>query len=345
MSESLVNIEDLSKIFTPGAAALEGIKASIPKGQIVGLVGPDGAGKTTLIRLIAALLLPTKGSISVAGRDTVKDAESIHEMTGYMPQRFGLYEDLTVLQNLDLYAELRRLARDKKKETFDRLLKFTGLAPFTGRLARDLSGGMKQKLGLACALVTKPMFLVLDEPSVGVDPISRRELWAMVYNLLEEGISVLWSTAYLDETEKCHTVLLLSEGKLLFHGKPQDLTARVQGRVYKITNISGSRRQRLTELLGDPNVIDGVIQGRDVRIVVKEKSSVGELTAPRFEDAFIDILGGGPGGGSELARITPQVVTKTETPVVAVGLTKRFGSFTAVDNITFEVRRGRFLDC
>ncbi len=337
----MIAIEDVSKVFTKeGPPALDGIKATIPKGQIIGLVGPDGAGKTTLIRLIVGLLLPTKGAIAVAGKDTVQDAEAIHAMTGYMPQKFGLYDDLTVMQNLDLYAELRSISLSEKSAVFEKLLKFTGLAPFTDRLARNLSGGMKQKLGLACALITKPALLVLDEPSVGVDPISRRELWTMVYNLLEEGISVIWSTAYLDETEKCHSVLLLNEGKLLFDGKPQDLTARVDGKVFKITNIQGSRRKLLAELLHNPDVIDGVIQGQDIRLVVRNKIEGGVPTAPRFEDAFIDILGGGPGGDSELARITPHVAAETEFPVQAMGLTKKFGTFTAVDNISFEVKKG-----
>lgn len=337
----MIDIEDVSKVFTlDESPALDGITARIEQGQIIGLVGPDGAGKTTLIRLIVGLLLPSKGSIKVVGKDTVQEAEKIHAMTGYMPQKFGLYEDLSVLQNLNLYADLKGLPKEERQATFDRLLKFTGLAPFTDRLARYLSGGMKQKLGLACALVTKPTLLVLDEPSVGVDPISRRELWKMVYDLLEEGISVIWSTAYLDETEKCHLVLLLSEGKLLFTGKPQDLTARARGKVFKITNVQGSRRQRLAEILQDPDVIDGVIQGQDIRVVSRNKIEGGIPIEPRFEDAFIDILGGGPGGNSELARITPHVVAKTETPVQAIELTKQFGSFTAVENVSFEVKKG-----
>src|SRR5574342_432848 len=172
----LVEIKNLSKRFT--SLALSDISASFSKGKIIGIVGPDGAGKTTLIRLMAALLKPSEGMITINGLDTIKNAESIHLLTGYMPQRFGLYEDLTVQQNLNLYADLRGVIGEERKQTFEKLLKFTALAPFTGRLARALSGGMKQKLGLACALIKKPILLLLDEPSVGVDPISRRELWA-----------------------------------------------------------------------------------------------------------------------------------------------------------------------
>jgi ABC-2 type transport system ATP-binding protein len=355
MSEILVTIHNLSKVFAPEQPpALIDIEGIIPKGELVGLVGPDGAGKTTLIRLIAGLLKPTQGYITVAGYDTIKDAEAIHYLTGYMPQKFGLYEDLTVMQNLNLYADLRGIVGEERKAAFERLLSFTGLALFTNRLTGALSGGMKQKLGLACALVKTPMLLLLDEPSVGVDPISRRELWKMVNDLLAEGISVVWSTAYLDEAEKCHTVLLINEGKLLFNGKPQDLTKRVEGRVFKMSNIKGNRRELLSHVLKQENVIDGLIQGDDLRIVVKEKKTppidahqlkVNEdlqiqPIPPRFEDAFIDMLGGGPKNFSELAATTPKIEGTSEHIVVAEGLTKKFGSFTAADQITFSIPKG-----
>lgn len=351
MSETLVTIQNLSKIFIPGApAALDSINATLPKGQIIGLAGPDGAGKTTLIRLIAGLLLPTKGTITVAQSDTVKNAESVHFLTGYMPQKFGLYEDLTVMQNLVLYADLRGVLGKEREETFEKLLKFTDLASFTDRLAGQLSGGMKQKLGLACALVKKPTLLLLDEPSVGVDPISRRELWKMVTSLLDEGITVLWSTAYLNEVEHCHTALLLNDGKLLYNGPPEKLTERVDNRVFKITNIQGNRRKLLFQLLDQENVIDGVIQGSDLRIVTKEVGTPSfssldqkfeiEDQKPRFEDAFIDILGGGPGGHSELAQLRSRITEEVESPIQADGLTKKFGTFTAAEKISFDVKKG-----
>lgn len=349
-NEVLVDIQDVSKIFDPHLPpALDHIQGVVHKGKIVGMAGPDGAGKTTLIRLIAGLLKPTSGIITVAGFDTIKDSEKISPIIGYMPQKFGLYEDLTVIQNLNLYADLKGVAPEKRKEEFDKMLKFTSLEPFTDRLAGALSGGMKQKLGLACALLQKPSLLLLDEPSVGVDPISRRELWKMVHGLLEEGISVVWSTAYLDEAEKCDSVLLLNEGKLLYNGPPNDLTKRVEGRTFKIKGIQGSRRAILEKALLQKNVIDGVIQGEDVRVVVKEAldppfdvSPPLQIipTPPRFEDAFIDILGGGPGGVSVLSKITPQVTEKKENMIQAEGLTKKFGSFTAADNITFTVKSG-----
>lgn len=355
MDEPLVVIQHLSKAFDPSQPlALKDINASIPKGQIVGLAGHDGAGKTTLIRLIGGLLLPTKGEIRVAGYDTVKDADAIHYLTGYMPQKFGLYEDLTVIQNLVLYADLRGVVGKERQTAFEKLLAFTALEPFQRRLAGALSGGMKQKLGLACALIQKPSLLLLDEPSVGVDPISRRELWKMVQGLVEEGISVLWSTAYLDEAEKCDSVLLLNQGELVYHGFPHELTKRVEGRTFRIFNIEGSHRAVLARVLQQPNIIDGVIQGSSLRIVTKEKNDHPldlaalkggprieiEPIPPRFEDAFIDILGGGPGGWSALAAKTPEVKEKKEAIVEAKGLVKRFGSFTAADHITFKIHSG-----
>ena len=345
---NLVEIKNLTKVFVPELGpALDKIDASVPKGQIVGVIGPDGAGKTTLIRLIAALLLPTEGQILVEGQDTLTGDAHIHEMTGYMPQKFGLYEDLTVMQNLTLYADLRGVLGQEREARFDKLLAFTDLKRFVDRLAGNLSGGMKQKLGLACALVKKPELLLLDEPSVGVDPLSRRELWQMVFELLQEGISVVWSTAYLDEAERCHTVLLIDKGKLLYYGNPSDLTKRVTGRSYRISEIAeGSKRQLLSELLEKESVIDAVIQGSAIRVVTNKKDphlteeGKQEEVAPRFEDAFIDILGGSPKGKSELAATHPMLTFTSDEAIVADGLTKKFGSFTAADNITFTVKRG-----
>lgn len=350
MSEALVNIQSLSKVFSPQfPPALSDINAVFPEGKIVGLVGPDGAGKTTLIRTMAGLLLPTEGKVTIAGHDTIKDAEYIHLQTSYMPQKFGLYEDLTVIQNLTLYADLRGVMGIERAQTFEKLLDFTGLKPFTDRLAKNLSGGMKQKLGLACALIKKPLLLLLDEPSVGVDPISRRELWKMIKNLLGEGISIVWSTAYLDEAQRCDTVLLLNEGKAMYFGPPQALTDRVDQRVVKLTRISTNKRKILTQALQEKGVIDGVIQGKDVRLVLKEKKTPitvsdpavkQEIVAPRFEDAFIEILGGGPKGKSKLAELRPQLEKKSENAVVVDHLTKKFGDFVAADHITCAVKRG-----
>ncbi|MBB3454813.1 ABC-2 type transport system ATP-binding protein [Rhizobium sp. BK313] len=350
-SDDLVRLQGVTKQFDAAKPALDAITGAVHGGEITGLVGPDGAGKTTLIRLMTGLMLPESGTVRVLGFDTRNDAAAIQAGIGYMPQRFGLYEDLSVQENLNLYADLRGLPRHERAATFDELLTFTDLKRFTGRLAGKLSGGMKQKLGLACALLKKPKLLLLDEPGVGVDPISRRDLWKMVENLTEEGIGVVWSTAYLDEAEACDRVFLLSEGKLLFAGEPKDLTERVAGRVFRISGIAGRRRQMLTKLLDEDGVVDGVIQGEAIRLVtVKDRESRfsaagdAEVTAaePRFEDAFIDMLGGGPGGRSQLAETQRSFTVEGEKPVIeARALTKRFGDFTAADNITFDIPRGQ----
>ena len=336
-----------------GARALAGITADIQSGQLTGLVGPDGAGKTTLLRIMAGLMAPTEGTVHVAGHDVVVDAEHIHSIIGYMPQRFGLYEDLSVWENLRLYADLRGVDRHSAHGIFERLLRFTGLAPFAGRLAGKLSGGMKQKLGLACALMGQPKILLLDEPSVGVDPVSRRELWAMVRELAGEGMTIVWSTAYLDEAERCEAVMLLNEGKLEFSGSPRELTRRIAGRSWRITGVNEDRRGLLVEVLALPAVRDGVIQGANVRVVLGEGAQRNGLdapaarcggrvepVAPRFEDAFIDLLGGGPGGRSAIAERVPPVELDTEITVISRDLTKHFGNFVAADHVTFEVRKG-----
>lgn len=345
--ESAIHITHLQKTF-PGMEkpALDGITAHLNKGMITGLVGPDGAGKTTLIRLMAGLLQPTEGEISVLGLDTVRDAEKLHDILGYMPQKFGLYEDLTVMENLNLYAALHGLEGETKERMFQRMLDFTALSPFTDRLAGNLSGGMKQKLGLACSLLSRPKVLLLDEPSVGVDPLSRRELWKMVQELVAEGLCVVWSTAYLDEADKCHQVLLLNEGKLLFNGPPQDLTDRMQGRVYLWEPPLHELRNRLTHLLTQPGVIDGVIQGRKIRIVCSASFSPltrnpeWKVTTPRFEDGFVDMLGGGPSKESPLVHNMRLKKDGKTPPIQAESLTKKFGNFTAANAVSFSIKRG-----
>ncbi|HBD7059505.1 TPA: ABC transporter ATP-binding protein [Legionella pneumophila] len=354
-SKPLVSINGVSKYF-PGNLdpALDNVSATIFEGQITGLVGPDGAGKSTLMRLICSLMMPTQGTITVDNLNTQTDSEKIHAITGYMPQKFGLYEDLTIIENLRLYAELRNLHGEKREEQFRTLLKFTALEPFQKRLAGNLSGGMKQKLGLACALMGEPKLLLLDEPSVGVDPISRRELWTMVQGLLGKGMGVVWSTAYLDEAEKCDQILLLNAGKPIYHGKPGDFLQKTKDRTFQICGVSLlNRRQALMNALNTPEVIDGVIQGKNIRIVISDKKikpSLDGITRepgvtfqdvePRFEDAFIDSLKTKISGRSLLAEHITEKPHSDKPIIEARSLTKRFGSFTAVSNNEFTIKRG-----
>ncbi len=336
--------------------ALGGVDAVIRYGCLTGLVGPDGAGKTTLMRMMAGLMTPSEGRIAVAGWNVAEDQSEIAPVVGYMPQRFGLYEDLTVIENLRLYAQLRDLPKGERDRAFDRLLDFTSLGPFTRRLAGRLSGGMKQKLGLACALMGTPKVLLLDEPGVGVDPVSRQDLWAMVQALTDDGMAVIWSTAYLDEAERCAEVLLLNEGRLEYTGAPADLTATLDDRCYRMSAPSFDRRRVLAEALDLASVGDGVIQGEDLRLVLRQGAAPTEATelarrhggrltpvVPRFEDAFVDLLGGGPGGTSPLAEGMADIRLDSDVAVSCRNLTRRFGAFTATDDVSFDVRRGEIL--
>jgi ABC-2 type transport system ATP-binding protein len=352
--EPLALVDGVSKQFSAGARpAISDLTLRIEPGQVTGLIGPDGAGKTTLLRLLAGLLLPSKGRVLVRGYDTAGNLAPIRQSLSYMPQRFGLYEDLTVQENLDLYADLRGVTGADRRQSYERLLSFTALGPFTKRLAGKLSGGMKQKLGLACCLIQAPQLLLLDEPSVGVDPISRRELWQMVYDLVDQGIGVVWSTAYLDEAERCAEVLLLNEGQAVYQGPPKELTTSVTGRTYLVQNLGAMRRKALAQVLKQPDVVDGVIQGSSVRVVMAHEGQLPDVAAlgvasatvvatpPRFEDAFVDLLGGGPKGEPEPVVVSTTIHGSSNPIVVeAQSLTKRFGDFTAADHISFRIERG-----
>lgn len=355
MSNPLIEIYGVTKSFDSDVApAVKAFSAVIKPGEVTGVVGPDGAGKTTLLRLMAGLLVPDEGYLEVCGTDTRMASDVIRNDIAYMPQRFGLYEDLSVTENLELYADLRDVSGSARQRRFETLLSFTGLAPFANRLAGKLSGGMKQKLGLACALMATPKILLLDEPSVGVDPISRKELWHMTYQLAEQGIGVVWSSAYLDEAAQCKTVFLMSAGELLYYGAPKGLTDTVTGRTFTVKNVDFKRRAVLAGMLEHPDVIDGTIHGRDIRFLLAEGlghvpdhhalklagEAVIEPTEPTFEDAFIALLGGSTVGGSPFAKMEVRGLGDREIAIDTKDLTRKFGDFTATDKVTFNVHRG-----
>ena len=341
--------------------ALHEISLRLRRGRITGLIGPDGAGKTTLMRLAAGLLLPDSGQGDVLGMDIVQDALSIQATVGYMPQRFGLYEDLTVQENLDLYADLQGVAKKLRPERYRELMRMTGLEPFTGRRAGRLSGGMKQKLGLACTLVQPSQLLLLDEPTVGVDPVSRRELWQIVDRFVrQEGTTVLLSTAYLDEAERCNEVIILYDGKLLGNGPPAAFSDPLAGRTFKILASGVKNRDLQEKLAATPGVTDAVIQGDGVRLVLApqptpavEKLLPGvdgaELQAvvPRFEDGFVAMLGDRMQKESRppvvIEPISPITISKTNLEGLMIevhGVQRRFGDFYAVNGVSFNVRTG-----
>lgn len=354
-----MSVQGVTKRFHTGkrvVCALDQVNARCRHGIVTGLIGPDAAGKTTLMRLLAGLLLPDEGAITVLGIDAVKNPLLVQQALGYMPQRFGLYGDLTVQENLDLYADLQAVRHSERRPRYEELMHMTGLAPFTERLARDLSGGMKQKLGLACTLVRAPRLLLLDEPTVGVDPVSRRELWQIVYRLVEhEGLSVLLSTAYLDEAERCQDVILMHEGKILDQGTPASFSTRMTGRTFQVTARQTGKRKLQGQLVGGKGVVDAIIQAEGVRVVMAAETAPESLqslaeapdlhilpVAPRFEDSFIVML---KDRMSAAPVVTNQVISqpvafKDEDVIVVDNVKRRFGNFYAVNGISFSVRHG-----
>ncbi len=362
--DSILSVTGISKRFQIGKRtiqALHNVSFQAKAGIVTGLIGPDGAGKTTLMRLACGLLIPDSGTITVLGMNATREALKIQQSIGYMPQRFGLYEDLTVQENLDLYADLHKVAVKNRPGRYEKLLHMTGLTPFTGRLAGRLSGGMKQKLGIACALISPPPLLILDEPTVGVDPVSRRELWDIVYAQVKEmNMSVLLSTAYLDEAERCSEVVLMHQGRFLGQDTPEAFSSQLVDRTFVIHSRSGGNKRKLLRALsGHPLAVDVIILGDTLRLVTRnamDPKKVSDSFAidpekwridagkPRFEDAFIDKLQKKreQTGGTKRGAITATTVEKKkdETAIVVKDLRREFGDFVAVKDLSFTVERG-----
>jgi ABC-2 type transport system ATP-binding protein len=340
-------------------AALSDVSLSVASGSLTALVGPDGAGKTTLLRMAAGLLTPSAGSLTVLGIDVAADPQAVQNRISYMPQRFGLYEDLSVQENLDLYADLHGVPPPQRRARFAQLMHMTDLTRFTTRLAGKLSGGMKQKLGLACTLVRSPQLLLLDEPTVGVDPLSRRELWQIVQQLVDqEQLSVLVSTSYLDEAERCSQVCVMHEGRVLASGTPQQIRQRAEGLCHIATPGAHESARSLQARLLDARdrIIDAVPQGGQVRYIRSAASPAAadallegaatQPTAARLEDGFMMILrdstqqtAGAP--TTALAADASPAAAATSAAVIEVrDLVRKFGDFTAVASTSFSVQRG-----
>ncbi len=338
-------------------SAIVDLNMQIKKGELTALVGPDGAGKTTLLRLIAGLYKASSGSLHVLGFDIEKHPQVVQDRISYMPQRFGLYEDLSVQENLNLYADLHGVPKNVRNQRFKRLLEITDLTQFTQRLAGQLSGGMKQKLGLACTLVRSPELLLLDEPSVGVDPLSRRDLWIIIEQLVqEENLSVIISTAYMDEAEKCAYVYIMHEGKILRQGSPEQLKALVHEQTWQI-KPSEQIKTRIVQaqLLGNSGeIIDAVPRGEQVNFISRQKELstnilplglVANRRPPELEDAFMMLL---QQNQKQQISISQQTFrseqnnnSQSDQAVIVVkDLVRTFGDFTAVANTSFTVQRG-----
>ena len=304
--ETAVSVNRLGRKFGD-ITAVDDLTFQVGSGELFGIVGPDGAGKTTTLRMLAGVLRPTSGDASVAGVSVVQDPEGVKHHIAYMSQRFGLYTDLTVRENIDFYADLYRVPREDRPARLERLYAFSGLGPFENRLAGQLSGGMKQKLGLCAALIHEPDILLLDEPTFGVDPISRRDLWLIVHEMVARGVTVVVSTAYLDEAERCDRVMLIHNGASAMLDTPEALQKRLQGLVFAV-NADAPRRARdvLRQL---PEVGQAVLFGDVIHVMLRggqrdlpstrEALAAADITVsaiepiePSLEDVFIDLVQG-----------------------------------------------------
>ena len=362
MEEYIIRAEQLNKVFPlkkgRTVEALKSLDLTVKQGGLTAVIGPDGAGKTTFMRLVAGLMRPTGGRLTVLGLDSVQGAEEIQARISYMPQKFGLYEDLTVQENMDLYADLHGVPEKVRPARYGKLLTMMGLERFTGRLAGKLSGGMKQKLGLACTLVRSPELLLLDEPTVGVDPLSRRELWEILQEFVrDENLTVLVNTAYMNEAALCGQVYVLHKGALLAHGTPDDLRAIAAGRCYRCTPPPGEPTRILQAHLIDDrdHVVDAVPKGGDVHFILQEgvpaapyleaRGIAARPVASDLEDGFMVLLHRAETEVLPAAGAGEDALDKGGRPTDKVNITvrdlvKKFGDFTAVAHTSFEVHEG-----
>jgi ABC-2 type transport system ATP-binding protein len=293
---------DLVKKFE-SLTAIKSLSLKIEKGEMVGLVGPDGAGKTTLLRILASIMAPTSGTATVAGFDIVKDSEKLKEKIGYMPQRFGLYEDLTAQENLDFFSEVYQLTREQKKGKYAEVFRFSQLEPFKNFLAGNLSGGMKQKLALSCVLLHTPEILLLDEPTRGVDPISRRDFWSILFEQQKKGMTIFISTSYMDEAERCQKVAFLDQGRLIAYEPPMQLKQRMKETLFELVSDKSREVKSFLENGGEAQRVS--LFGEKVHFTLKDEKILEDLKIrlgnsgievfslrkiePSMEDIFISL--------------------------------------------------------
>lgn len=300
-----VVLSDLSRRFRD-VDAVDRLSFSVGRGELFGIVGPDGAGKTTTLRMLAGVLKPTGGDARVASVSVSRHPEAVKRHIAYMSQRFGLYTDLTVRENIDFYADLFRVPADKRPDRLERLYRFSGLGPFERRLAGQLSGGMKQKLGLCCALVHEPEIMLLDEPTFGVDPISRRDLWLIVHEMVAAGITVLVATAYLDEAERCDRVAMLHDGRLMALDTPDGFRQRLSGRIQTVRTSAPRRTRDL--VAAHPAVTHAVLFGDVLHAILDEPDRDWPTVTSQILSAGIEIFDEAPGEPS-LEDVFIQLVT------------------------------------
>jgi ABC-2 type transport system ATP-binding protein len=358
-----IQAEGLTKKF--GAlTAVDNVSFHVNAGEIFCLVGPDGAGKTTTLRMLSSIMDPSSGRAAIAGYDVSAEAPAVKEHLAYMSQKFGLYQDLTVMENIDFYADLYGVPKKGRETRINELLDFSHMRPFKKRRGGDLSGGMKQKLQLVCALIHTPRVLLLDEPTNGVDPVSRRDFWRILYRLLKENVSILVTTAYLDEAERCDRLALMDHGKIIAIGTPFEIKKLMAGRILAIRSAGARKIHRL--LQAEPTALSANVFGDTVHLVcgdigeMEEKSrkriaeaglqydEIKEAT-PSLEDVFVSVLGrNAKKAGNGFSETDSSLLSAQRHEVMSAGiaavtvehLTRRFGDFTAVNDVSFQVPRG-----
>lgn len=294
MKKAIVKVQNLKKNFQE-INAVNNISFEVNKGEVFGLVGPDGAGKTTTMRILAAILTPDSGFAEILGLNTASNSKKIHDQIAYMSQRFGLYQDLTVEENIKFYADIYGVKKDELQESMKKLLEWSSLTPFKKRPAGKLSGGMKQKLGLACALIHTPKLLLLDEPTNGVDPVSRKEFWNLLYKLVDDGLSIIMTTAYLDEAERCHRLAFIDKGKITARGTPEEIINLIPGGVlkfnskspFKESNILSKSTNAISTVFGSQvHVLGNSITENEIQKVLNRPLQISSSKGS-IEDAFV----------------------------------------------------------
>lgn len=293
MSAAIVKVHDLTKSFKE-VHAVKGISFEVGRGEVFGLVGPDGAGKTTTMRILAAVLAPDSGEAHILGLNSATDREKIHDRIAYMSQRFGLYQDLTVEENMEFYADMYGVKRNELKAGMDKLLNWSSLAQFRKRPAGKLSGGMKQKLGLACALIHTPELLLLDEPTNGVDPVSRKEFWNLLYRLVDDGLTIIMTTAYLDEAERCHRLVFMDNGKITARGTPEEIVNLIPYGILKFnsdnpfeeSNKIAESTEAVSTVFGSQVHVMGSVTVEDIQKSINRLPEITRIKGS-VEDAFV----------------------------------------------------------
>ncbi|ADD67588.1 ABC transporter related protein [Denitrovibrio acetiphilus DSM 12809] len=345
-----VKAQSLTKNFA-GLKAVNNVSINVPEGEIFGLIGPDGAGKTTLLRMLAGIMTPDSGEGFICGHSTIREQTEIKNKLAYMSQKFGLYQDLTVYENIKLYADLYGVKHSGLDKHIDNLLDFSYMRPFKDRRAGKLSGGMKQKLQLICALVHKPKVLLLDEPTNGVDPVSRRDFWRILYDLSADGVTIIVSTAYLDEAERCSEVALMNNGAIYAEGSPQDVIKDSNINILSIkthtpkTDIAEIRTilpENDVHIFGDSIRVNALDREKTASLLKNKCDFIKSITneRPNLEDIFMSVQKYEDNTAHLLTLASEGIKKKTGSSVSTNSITKRFGSFTAVNSVSIDVKYG-----